>query len=196
MRVEYVSAPNVPCKGFASHGMSQRGMKAPPGGLALTGNRSGATNIDNNCDGVVDGPLADSECGSGVGCRMGYACLWAGVRAAGTTNSGGCFPGNYNSIRTPNIGAACTMDSQCYSPYGHGLCANFGGTLSGYCTVADCAELPGTVCGSGGDCLPTGTDFSLCFEACITSSTCASGFTCQDADGDPGTTGDSACLPG
>ncbi|NOY94451.1 MAG: hypothetical protein GXP55_25015, partial [Deltaproteobacteria bacterium] len=81
------------------------------------------------------------------GCREGYACTWNGVGGAGTANNGACVPGNFNDVTTNNIGAACTENTDCWSPFGQGLClkpADDGtGFRGGYCTMLDCLA-PGT----------------------------------------------------
>ena len=137
-------------------------------------------------------------------CRTGYACYWDGISGA-VAGNGRCIPGEYNSIRTPNIGADCSGtsgtgdDSLCYSPYGLGRCLDFGlGAPS--CAVFDCGA-PGvssTVCGSGATCASvTASSTTLCLETCTGASTCATGYGCWDTTSfgiDTG--GVRVCYPG
>lgn len=78
--------------------------------------------------------------GHGEGCLEELSCRWDGVSGASGPN-GGCMPGNYNAVVTANVGAPCTRDEECYSPYGLGRCA-FAEVGRGACTVVDCHTLP------------------------------------------------------
>jgi hypothetical protein len=129
-----------------------------------------------------------------MGCRAGHRCLWDGASAAGATDGGGCIPGEYNAVRTNNVGAACTDASTCYSPFGAGTCL---GVLTGEadtCTVLDCAApgVPADVCGTDPDgagpllppatCMTIGTD-SVCRRTCTRAADCgASPTACMAAD--------------
>lgn len=68
--------------------------------------------------------------GRGLGCRRGYRCAWDGR----SLDEGGCLPGNYNGIASPNLGGPCGAlapapvgldDSRCWSPFGAGVCTGF-----------------------------------------------------------------------
>jgi hypothetical protein len=129
-----------------------------------------------------------------MGCRGGQRCLWDGTSAAGAAAGGGCIPGEYNAVRTNNVGAACTDDSTCYSPFGAGRCL---GVLNGdadTCTVIDCAApgVPADVCGVDPDgagallppatCMTLGAD-SVCRRTCTRATDCgASPAACLPAD--------------
>lgn len=134
--------------------------------------------------------------GHGVGCRAGYACVWDGVDGVGVPNNGLCIPGEYNSRTINNVGDACTTDADCFSPFGYGACI-FAPT--GSCSILDCAApgIPADVCGAGRVCAGGFPDnLAICLESCTTSTTCATGYTCQDGAtlGLTGTTG-SVCWP-
>ncbi len=144
-------------------------------------------------------------------CGAGNVCLWNGTGAPGTTN-GGCFPvdANLNDVAN-NIGAPCTEDEQCYSPFGQGFCINDADEgdeaafAMGYCAVRDCAapflvdgDTPVSICGEGADCVggfdaddPT---FAICLDVCSAASDCQPGHGCVNLSGmDGGTT---FCWPG
>jgi hypothetical protein len=137
---------------------------------------------------------ADYRFHSAMGCRAGFRCLWDGSSAATATDGGGCIPGEYNAVRTNNIGAACTSDATCFSPFGGGRCL---GVLAGdaeECTVLDCAVpgMPADVCGADPDaagpmrapavCLELGDD-SVCRKTCAVAADCgASPEACMPAD--------------
>lgn len=139
--------------------------------------------------------------GHGDSCRAGFACRWSDG-APPSTLTGACVPGNYNGVAEPNLGAACTRDDECYSPFGYGRClgAEAGGR-SGVCAVRDCfvgtspvtgeaileGLLPGIrvplpVC-------PAATEPVSCVEVsgarwclprCATAEDCTAGFACRD----------------
>lgn len=137
--------------------------------------------------------MADSECPMG-----GYRCL-----ADNGGPEGGCIPGNYNAVREPNIGSACTEDSQCYSPYGTGRCLELNGR--GFCIILGCdaagyptdMSAPGmmedsTLCADGmvggaarnSFCVQLATDVFGCMQHCDPTpdagapATCEMGMTC------------------
>jgi hypothetical protein len=100
--------------------------------------------------------------------------------------------GNYNTVRAPNIGAPCTSDAACYSPFGHGRCDDVLRGDERSCTVLDCAApgVPSDVCGDpdGSDpmlgaatCITIGSD-SVCRETCLRAATCPAGAACMPAD--------------
>jgi hypothetical protein len=130
-------------------------------------------------------------------CRAGYACFWDGVLGA-VADNGACVPGNYNSVRTPNIGATCTTEASCYSPYGLGQCRDFGAGL--HCTLFDCGApgMPADVCGSAALCASvTGSTTTLCMETCTSASTCLPGSGCWDTTAAGIETGGvRVCFPG
>ncbi|NOY90478.1 MAG: hypothetical protein GXP55_04650 [Deltaproteobacteria bacterium] len=136
------------------------------------------------------------------GCRTGYMCTWNGTGGAGTSN-GGCLPGNFNAVTTNNIGAACANDSECWSPFGQGLClqpaADGSGFRGGYCTVLDCVApgTPSNVCGAAGTCIDldgSSGDVTGCMHDCSSATDCRSGYACVDADGAPSTP-ERICTP-
>ncbi len=141
--------------------------------------------------------VSTSRFSGALGCRSGYTCFWDGVGSAGTTN-GGCIPGNYNAVRTPNIGASCTDESTCYSPYGAGQCRDFGS--GNHCTLFDCGApgIPSDVCGTGALCASvTGADTTFCVKTCTDASQCLSGDGCWDpSTAGIGTGGSTVCFPG
>ncbi|MCG8555429.1 MAG: hypothetical protein MJD61_09115 [Proteobacteria bacterium] len=147
--------------------------------------------------------------GHGQGCAASEACRWT---AAGdpsmpllAARHGSCQPANYNDVQAPNIGAPCTQDSECYSPYGLGVCWFRSPRVaqSGYCAVIDCASgnsidgiLPGLaadrpVCPeSDGLCVvranrdnePIGT---ICLKTCADPSDCLAGYGCVQLSSEP-----------
>jgi hypothetical protein len=134
-----------------------------------------------------------------------YTCFWAGVPDDAT---GACVPGEFNDVVDPNIGFDCTENSQCYSPFGQGGCADAdllcaltelppGTCPVGFgCTVFDCAVpgMPDDVCGADGTCIATEEGLSLCVAKCSAAETCLPGAACADLDGDPLTL-DAVCWP-
>jgi hypothetical protein len=140
--------------------------------------------------------VTTSRFSGALGCRAGYSCFWNGVSGSGT--NGGCIPGNYNAVRTPNIGASCFDESTCYSPYGAGQCRDFGG--GSHCTLFDCAApgMPSNVCGTGALCVQvSGSDTSFCARSCTSASQCLAGNGCWDTSTAGVVTGGSnICFPG
>jgi len=136
--------------------------------------------------------------GHGQGCRSGYRCHYNGGPGA---DAGVCVGGNYNDVKTNNIGAACKEDRDCYSPFGLGFCLRYAlsstQTSPGICTVLDCAApgLPDDLCGPGNECVATGVsgDQTLCSHNCKAASECPSGFACTDDDAVAGTP--KMCFP-
>ena len=109
------------------------------------------------------------------GCRSEYACFWDGTRSG----HGGCVPGVYNEVRSPNFGRTCRADgapqNYCYSPFGLGFCSALGD--EGYCTLLDCGApgIPEEVCGSGAQCLDvdgTEGDATACVQSCDSAEDC------------------------
>jgi hypothetical protein len=131
--------------------------------------------------------------GQAVGCPLGFSCLWDGASSAAT---GGCFRGNYNEITTSNVGAACTTDAECYSPFGYGECAFADLRATGICTIRECFTstdmedgilpdivVPGVCDGTSELCV----DFSdpasepprtMCLQTCTSADQCAAGYAC------------------
>ncbi|MEO0324326.1 MAG: hypothetical protein AAF447_15295 [Myxococcota bacterium] len=117
---------------------------------------------------------------------------------------------------TPNFGAACTADDECFNPFGYGGCTVGFNGRDGICTVEEAAVLEAAgfdVCPD--DALVIGTSTpeegaqSTCAPTCDTPADCAVGFGCVDtADGTASfcaTTGcadnsdcrsDAACIAG
>ncbi len=126
------------------------------------------------------------------GCREGYTCLWA--RGEGDP-AGFCDLGVFNDVTVNNIGAECTSNDQCYSPYGYGRCdPDFG------CTVIECGVpgLPADVCGPDATCidfLELGIDAFACLKTCVSAEDCLPGDACADLDLDPMTLDDIVCWP-
>ena len=142
-------------------------------------------------------------------CRTGYACFWDGVSGA-TADNGVCIPGNYNAVRTANIGADCrdtggvVDEALCYSPYGLGQCRDWDGAEGPgipYCTIFDCGA-PGvddtTVCGAGGVCAGVmGSVTTLCLQTCTSADECGAGYGCWDTTAAGITTGGArVCFSG
>ncbi|MFK7998553.1 MAG: hypothetical protein AB8H86_03110, partial [Polyangiales bacterium] len=132
----------------------------------------------------------DPVLGAG-GCRDGYRCSHDHIGGFGEVN-GGCVPGSFSSIPTPNIGAACWADSDCAGPFAAQFCVprNDG---RGYCSLFDCAapyfDPPIDVCGEGNRCSVVNQGFrtdSVCLQDCDSAEDCAPGMACARAsDLDP-----------
>jgi hypothetical protein len=132
---------------------------------------------------VVDGSAQDT-------CRDGYGCFWGGTAAGGTADNGVCLPIEYSeAVTEPNIGAACTEDSDCFSPFGNGFCITGDAFPEGYCSVRNCAApwfTEGTpedqnVCGGDDLCVSFDMDdptFALCLQDCSTADDCTDGLGC------------------
>lgn len=124
------------------------------------------------------------------GCRTGYGCWWNGTGTAGAADNGVCLPARYNARTTTNVGASCTADADCYSPFGLGFCLTGGGFGGGYCSVRDCAApffsgaTPPSVCGAGNACVtglaPDDPAFAVCLDSCTTATECRAGYGCVD----------------
>jgi hypothetical protein len=130
-------------------------------------------------------------------CAPGYSCFWDGTSGAGMGN-GGCVPGNYNDVRTANVGEACADETECYSPFGSGQCRDFG--AGDHCTLFDCGApgMPMDVCGTGATCAQiSGSDTSLCVKDCTTAADCLPGNGCWDTSvAGINTGGTTVCFPG
>jgi hypothetical protein len=140
------------------------------------------------------------------GCNPGYTCFSVGIPE---DTQGVCVPGEFNEVSENNIGATCGDSSDCYSPFGQGVCGDpdFTCALTGGaqgecqtgfgCTVLDCAVfgMPEDVCGSDAECVvDNSTGLSFCAAKCASAEECAFSGACGDLDGDPLTL-DSVCLP-
>jgi hypothetical protein len=121
--------------------------------------------------GAEDASLVFGAGGHGDTCRAGYACLYDEHLPPDSPENGECSPGTYNAITTPNVGAHCTMDSECWSPYGLGKCIT--DMMQNTCTVIECAGFadPAAVCGASNVCESIG-GFSLCLHTCATPDDC------------------------
>jgi len=139
--------------------------------------------------------------GNRGGCPEGQFCMWSG--AAADTDNGFCFPGgNNNDVTAENVGATCTEDDTCWSPFGDGVCLTAlledGDLPNGYCSVFDCGA-PGrggeNSCGEGNLCVGLGSGtapISLCFQGCETAADCSAGLGCTAiTEGE-----DKVCFPG
>jgi hypothetical protein len=143
------------------------------------------------------------EGGSGAGCEAGEACTWDGITMG---PNGGCFQGNYNAVDTPNIGVACTDDSDCFSPFGYGTCFQPADeALNGVCVMNNCVPeqasqiLPGidtdyTICDPAANqlCVGTSPTSTICLQGCDMPSECAEGHACHT---DILSSGDGVCWP-
>jgi hypothetical protein len=134
--------------------------------------------------------------GHAEGCRAGYRCHYNGGNGA---ESGVCVGGNYNAVTKNDIGSACQLNSDCYSPFGIGRCLSYGlpnnASSGGICTILDCnvPGLPKDLCGSGNECVASQTDQAFCAHNCAKASECPAGFACFDDDGDTDTA--KICYP-
>ena len=141
------------------------------------------------------------------GCRADYTCFSLGIP---NDTQGVCIPGEFNDVTENNIGVMCSDSSECYSPFGQGVCGDPDFTCSlvggapgecqtGFgCTVLDCGVegMPDDVCGEDADCIiDTSSGLSFCAAKCAAAEDCAFGGACGDLDGDPLTLDDSVCLP-
>lgn len=143
-------------------------------------------------------PVADrlGAGGHGSGCAAGFSCAWDGASAIADDPNGSCIPGEYNAITTSNVGAPCTADSECYSPFGYGRCMFLGAddVPSGICTIDQCYAastgergiLPGIVAtgvcdGASELCVDIaagGPARTVCLETCVSADSCAPGYAC------------------
>lgn len=136
------------------------------------------------------------EDGHGEGCRPGYRCQYNGGAGA---SAGVCVGGTYNDVTDNNVGAACELDSDCYSPYGIGLCLALSvgdvSATTGTCSMLDCNApgLPDDICGKGNACIGLSGDVTFCVQECDEAAECALGSACSDDDADPTTP--SICYP-
>ncbi len=125
-------------------------------------------------------------------CRDGYGCYWSGLAPGGEAANGVCLPLEYNpAVTTPNVGAPCTEDANCFSPFGLGFCLLEPGLSEGHCSVSNCAapwftEGPPAdqnICGDGALCVsldegdPT---FALCLQECSMAEDCGAGLGCVE----------------
>ncbi|MCZ7685706.1 MAG: hypothetical protein M5U28_45765 [Sandaracinaceae bacterium] len=89
-------------------------------------------------------PLADvlGADGNGAGCAEGFMCSWDGRSGPSSDPNGGCQPGAYNDVTTPNLAQPCQSDADCYSPYGYARCLFEDSTdvISGMCSLRSCAQ--------------------------------------------------------
>ena len=142
--------------------------------------------------------------GNTQGCRDGYTCFWQGAN----DTVGACRLGEFNDVTANNVGADCAEASECYSPFGQGLCGtpDFACDVFGFqqgtcqtgfgCTVFDCAVpgMPEDVCGADAECIVNDQGLSWCVAKCSGAENCLPGGACVDLDGDELTL-DSVCLP-
>jgi hypothetical protein len=156
--------------------------------------------------GAEDGTPAmrGSRTGGNPDCGPGLACSWNGVAEAGDALTGSCVPGVYTDRATPNVGAPCTTNDDCDSPFGYGECifSSLVSTIgSGICTVRHCGTflgasgeptdglLPGVeiaapICDAsrGEVCMNLGSDRfpaqTYCLESCEDGRDCAPGYAC------------------
>jgi hypothetical protein len=122
------------------------------------------------------------------GCRPGHRCSWDELSALGSPDGGACVLGNYNPLRTPNIGDACRDDAECYSPFGNGGCDAVLRGDDTSCTVAECAApgMPSDLCGidppgpaiPAATCMAIGAE-SFCRRTCGAATECGSGSACM-----------------
>jgi hypothetical protein len=138
------------------------------------------------------------EKGHGDKCREGYRCHYNGAGP----DAGVCVGGNYNAVTKNNVGAECTKDADCYSPFGLGTCALYefpNNVSSGICMISDCAVpgLPADLCGENNECVASGSssgsDETTCLHHCKQAADCPTGFACTDDDMDAKTAKN--CIP-
>ena len=126
--------------------------------------------------------------GHGQHCAPGLSCRWDG-RSGDVSPNGGCMPGNYNDVAAPNLGAPCTRDDECYSPFGLGRCA-WSESGAGSCSLIDCGDAhPGIACDEGAACVPRGED-AFCLRTCASALECIAGHACA-----PAPSGSRVCAP-
>jgi hypothetical protein len=172
---------------------------------------------------TIGGETTDAQRAGATGrnpdCDPGQACFWDGATGPDGDPNGGCFPGNYNTETTYDVGTACLDDGDCYSPFGYGRCLfatddSLARIQSGVCAVSSCAGgadgepislVPGVaipaaweprVCDvAGGDiCVNFGTDVApatFCVEGCASGDECAPGYACAPLLAG----GESVCWP-
>jgi hypothetical protein len=141
-------------------------------------------------------PSSDPATWAAVGaarttCREGYGCYWDGVGGAGTADNGACLPVEYEpAVAAPNTGAACLVDSDCFSPFGAGLCIRGGLFEPGYCSQRGCAapwfDGAGDICGANAECVgfdPADPTDSLCLQQCTSAADCTDGYGCVAVTG-------------
>lgn len=110
------------------------------------------------------------------GCAEGLRC----VADAPDLTIGHCLPGVFSPVETPNLGAPCTADDECWSPFGNGACWHDGMDGSGRCVATEChiAAFP-NYCGGAARCVETGADSSACLPACTVHADCSEGYACS-----------------
>lgn len=130
-------------------------------------------------------------------CRNGYGCHWTG-----SDTSGACLPIRYSpDVSEPAIGQGCSIDDDCWSPFGLGVCLQDEAFPGGYCSVRNCAapwltegDAPPSLCGESARCVPfdlTDPMLALCVRECADADDCDEGLGCQ-----PVTAGVRGCWPG
>ncbi|MEZ4323723.1 MAG: hypothetical protein R3B40_00830 [Polyangiales bacterium] len=175
---------------FAGNGCAGAGSVCNSRGVGFPACLAGCTLGTGVTQGDVNTYLNNTQ-----GCRTGYACVWDG-RSAAVPNNGSCLPGEYNAVTEPNVGAPCTTSSECYSPFGQGVCfSQNSGYPGGYCSILDCGTvgMPADMCGDGNTCVELGAGTRVCLSSCNTALDCRLGYACGDIDGDPQTMG-KACF--
>ncbi len=135
--------------------------------------------------------------GSGVGCPPNFSCIWDGAERPRNGLDGVCWIGNYNRVTEPNIGARCTSNTECWSPFGYGECFGWKPDVPGsfgVCSTANCENdefgegiLPRfynqSVCpvADGNACLVASSDplRKNCFRPCAEPGDCDAGLACN-----------------
>lgn len=146
--------------------------------------------------------------GGNPGCAPGSRCSWNGVSEPTDVENGSCLPGAYNDLPGPNLGAPCTRDAECYSPFGYGVCLfnQFHALAGGICSVHSCSTfigesgevvdglLPGVeietpICDSSAGELCVNfagrrdAPLTYCVVPCERASECAPGYSCSEVLG-------------
>ncbi|UJR84008.1 hypothetical protein [Sandaracinus amylolyticus] len=119
--------------------------------------------------------------GHGSRCDAGLACV----------SDGTCRRGNYNDVLEPNLGAACTIDAECWSPFGRGECFRATPSLeTGVCVLSECAPdadlypdidvLDVVLCDPerGDACVQLTEGHARCVHTCESADACAPGHAC------------------
>lgn len=137
--------------------------------------------VDNNCvdgvdEGCSSGPCSvptggvDPEVDTG-GCAAGQSCAPSGGTFA-------CTSGNFNAVASENLGAFCTSDADCWSPFGYGVCGRPPGGPDGQCVVLHCGEVPSACPSPNGVCAMS-PEGMVCHRACTSPTECRSGYDCM-----------------
>ena len=121
--------------------------------------------------GDAENPCRDDDMDAPYTCTPYPEDYWLSPSTTGA--NGLCFAANITTVTTPNFGATCADDSECYSPLGLGGCYSFS-EAPRMCSVQCSQELTegaAHVCGSpatAGGVAPAVCWSGLCLPACTT----------------------------